>query len=169
MYYVKANQNSIAFFESIIDIVSLSLTHEKVQAGTGDTNLKGFFDQDIFGLCASNRKDKQYFLLDDVNRTKNILDRCMSHKVDYRFVSNALISSLMPPMVFDDTYCIHPLETRPFTKFRYKLARAQFLGFDPEIRSPEERLLKTQSGDILMTENRNTGFGRNRVFHLQGN
>ena len=84
---------------------------------------KEWFDQNIFNWCLKNREFAQVKLGHEVNA-------CKSVNVTNKMVSSLIISSNEPPVVLDQTKCIHPLMGAPFSSFSNKLAIAKTLGFD---------------------------------------
>jgi len=141
------------FFKNLMTILRWSKEEEFYLDEQGTT--KFFFDQDIFQFCLRHDSNQRMHLLKDTNKTTNLLDVCAGHVIKETMVSNLLISSYAPPVVYDSTICIHPLDLKPFTPFRKKLATAKFLGFDPTEIGPNEKVLKTLSGDIVSSEHWN--------------
>jgi hypothetical protein len=121
---------------------------------SGGGGVKKFFDQDMFQYCIKHLK---WYHATDENKERNLLAKCERQgfgAVNFTLgaVSNELISSSAPPISLDSTYCVHPLSDSPFSSFSHKLATGKILGYDPEKRSPDDRILKVSSGDLHPNE-----------------
>ena len=157
MYYVRASEQVADLFRTVTTALAPSLDSPTFHhSGRGKRH---FFDQETFHDCLQYKSRRNaYYLHEDVNHTNNLLKRCNEFNLTSHMISNLLVSSYMPPVVFDSTICIHPLANTPFSSFKVKLATAKFLGFDPTPITSNERFLKTISGDIAYSEKWEYGF-----------
>jgi hypothetical protein len=168
MYYVRPSSKATTFFQTLVEILSASSTQEKYITKDGQTI--SYFDQGIFEMCLqmSLQKPMEIYALSDTGHTKNLLESCNHHHLQYALISNLYISSYQPPTVYDSTICVHPLSNQPFSSFQTKLATAKFLGFDPmpALRDPNTRpLLKTIAGDLTITDSPDSALFFGGDFH----
>jgi hypothetical protein len=148
MYYVKAKPQTRDFFDTLAWVLSHSLKDNRIMNGNG--GVKKFFDQEMFQYCIRRMK---WYHASDKDKERNLLVKCERQgfgalNFTLGAVSNELISSHEPPISLDSTYCVHPLSGSPFSSFSHKLATGKILGYDPQKRSPDDRLLKISSGDL---------------------
>lgn len=164
MYFIRPSATVVAFFRSLTEILRLSLTQSNYYIEGGVE--RHFFDQDVFQDCLQvPERNVAYF--ETKISTVDMLTPCRSQFLQWNMVSNLYVSSFRPPLVYDTTICVHPLDTQPFSSFRTKLTTAKFLGFDPTLKDHDERkTLKTVSGDLVSTEDWNYGFHA-KEFHLR--
>lgn len=153
MYYVKAKPQTREFFDTLAWVLSHSLKDSRVMDEKGG-GVKKFFDQDMFQYCIKHTK---WYHASDKDKERNLLAKCERQgfgAVNFTMgaVSNELISSFSPPISLDSTYCVHPLSDTPFSSLSHKLATGKILGYDPEKRSPDDRILKVSSGDLHPNE-----------------
>lgn len=139
MYYVRASERTAYFFKRLGEILAPSL-HEKQYTNEGGRT-KDWFDQDIFNWCLKHTQFPQVKMGNETNP-------CASVNVSSSMVSNLVVSSNNPPVVVDQTKCIHPLSSSPFSSFKNKFTVAKTLGFDLSDVAPDEQLLKTASGEM---------------------
>lgn len=149
MYYVRASNRTAHFFDRLVDILTQSL-HEK-EYENEEGKIRKWFDQDIFNWCLQHSQFPQVKMGNETNPCKSVL-------VTTKFVSNLVISSNEPPVVTEQTVCIHPLLGSPFSSFYNKLSIAKSLGFDLTDVAADERLLKTKSGELTYFDNIRFGF-----------
>jgi len=144
MYYVRASPQISHFFRRLAQILAPSLHDKMYENEQGQP--KEWFDQNIFNWCIKNSQFPQVKMGNETNA-------CESVNVTHKLVSNLVISSHSPPVVVEQTLCIHPLMNSPFSPFSNKLAIAKTLGFDLTDIAEDERLLKTTSGELTYFEN----------------
>lgn len=144
MWGVRASPRMSHFFERLVEILAPSKDEREYENENGKT--KEWFDQDIFNWCLQSSIFPQVKMGDEVNA-------CASVNVTSSFVSPLVISSNEPPLVVDQTKCIHPLMGSPFSSFTNKLNIAKTLGFDLTDIAADERLLKTTSGEFTYFDN----------------
>jgi hypothetical protein len=166
LYYVRPSSKATEFFTTLIEILRMSLTEEQYM--TRDGTKLPYFDQGIFQMCLQmSQTPMEMYALSDTGYTRNFLEPCNNHNLQYSLISNFYISSYKPPTVYDSTICVHPLNNQPFSSFETKRATAKFLGFDPihALRDESRPLLKTLSGDLSITDSPDSAsfFGGN--FH----
>ena len=157
MYYVRPQSLTASFFSSLITILSYSkdekyfVTQNKIK--------KEVFDQAIFHQCLppTNKEDihrkiqRKAFLVSDTEFKNDLMLKCKnatSPQFEFEMLPHSFIQSLDPPSVYDNTVCIHPLSVVPFSSLSFKLGAAKILGFDPFDVRPEEKLIKTLTGDL---------------------
>lgn len=160
MYYVKPSKSNTDLFTTVSRLLAPSLNATRMFRGI-DNELHEYFDQEVFHNCLGVPNDRMAVMYDPekpANSSVDALLPCHAIQVEYRMVSNLYLSSYRPPIVHDTTVCIHPLDIRPFTSIRTKVATAKYYGFDPAIHPPDQRILKTTSGDLTYSEDWNTGF-----------
>mmetsp|Transcript_20342 Transcript_20342/g.30831 ORF Transcript_20342/g.30831 Transcript_20342/m.30831 type:complete len:245 (+) Transcript_20342:150-884(+) len=95
--------------------------------------------------------------------THNLIQFCNKTRPKIKILDHSYVSAHMPPIVYDTTQCVHPLMRRPFAPLAYKIAVAKFLGFDPQLRSSHERLLKLESGDLTYSDCFNKAFSYSQI------
>lgn len=149
MYYARASPRVTHFFERLVKILAPSKDSQTYVNEQGTE--KEWFDQNIFNWCLKNRQFALVKLGHEVNA-------CKSVNVTNRMVSSLIISSNEPPVVLDQTKCIHPLMGAPFSSFSNKLAIAKTLGFDLVDVEPTERFLKTSSSELTYFDHLSYGF-----------
>jgi len=149
MYYIRAAPQMSHFFGRLVEILSPSLYEKEYENENGRMN--EWFDQNIFNWCLKSSQFPQVKMGNETNACKSI-------NVTHKMVSNLVISSNAPPVLVEQTICIHPLMNSPFSSFRNKLAIAKTLGFDLTDIATDERLLKTKSGELTYFDNIRFGF-----------
>lgn len=164
MYYVRPSEGVATFFGTLVELLRTSLTQSNYYIRRKVE--RQWFDQDVFQDCLQvPDRDIAYFV-SNVSET-DMLTPCRSQSLKWNMVSNLYVSSFRPPLVYDTTVCIHPLDTRPFSSFQTKLTTAKFLGFDPiHDNDADKRTLRTLSGDLVSSEDWNYGFFANQL-HLR--
>lgn len=163
-YYVEPKQEIADFFRSVRAVLRYSQDNKEYSVNPGKGGrVREFFDQHQFYRCLppTNPFDVHYnashgmYLLPP-KKTENLLAICrnVTHTTPFPWssVSNVYISAHNPPTLLDSTICIHPLSDAPFSSFRLKLATAQFMGYDPEPILPQDKFLKTVTGDLTLNE-----------------
>lgn len=168
LYYVRPTVNTTALFTTTSRILAPSLD-TTLQYRGNDHQKHDYFDQDIFHNClgASHGRGAVMYPSDYEADHIDALAPCHAILVKFRIASNLYFSSYRPPVVYDTTLCIHPLDIRPFTSIRTKLATAKYFGFDPAKYDGEKKFLKTASGDLTFSEDWNTGFFADEFTHQQ--
>jgi hypothetical protein len=144
MFYVRASPRMSNFFGRLVDILAPSLNEKEYENENGKK--MEWFDQHIFNWCLQSSTFSMVKMGNETNA-------CKSVNVMYKFVSNLVISSHSPPVVLEQTICIHPLMNSPFSSFIKKLNTAKTLGFDLTDIAPDERLLRTSSGELTYFDN----------------
>ena len=145
------------FFRGLLKVLSYSLENPKY---TNQINWTiNFFEQSIYHDClilgGQNEDDDvtldpwEYYLLSDTERKHNLLLHCREvGNFSHTHLPHHIMSNHDPPVVYDSTYCIHPLVSKPLTPLAYKMGVAKFYGWDPKPFGPSEKFLKLTAGDL---------------------
>lgn len=154
---VQPSPHVATFFRNLGKVLAKSKQNRTYWTENGKR--KKFFDQNVYFHClpptgpeVGGRLDTKYYV--DDNKKVELLEWCRNNQTDfqYRGLSPVDINSLNPPSVYDETSCVHPLATEPFSPLQFKVANAMFQGFDPRPMLPSDRYLRAYGGDLSTNE-----------------
>lgn len=158
------------FFRGLIAVMRFSLDTPEMKRNDGNDTIP-WFDQDVYHYCLPIHRssdddlfpeEERFYLDGDLERKTDLLEFCrVWSDFNHTIVPHHIMQAHEPPTIYDSTICIHPLAATPFTPLAFKLGAAQFYGWDPTPIGPDEKLLKTLSGDFEYAACWNRGFSHN--------